>query len=458
MTIRKVIKLLLPVSFRRKMRRRYEIDCYSIKSLAECDTVQLSLYLKWLPYYRILKSKICHCKRIQNVRRRKIANVSFVVSSLSMWRSQGLVNILSRDGRFNISIILIPFSTWSREEQLHSQRQLCDFFDSCGIDYVDASAAGFNDVEWIKSYKPDILFYQQPFSNYKSLIDWSHNKYKLICYIPYGLTISQKKWSFNNYMTNIGWRIFYPNCFEVQLAKKECFNKGSNIINVGDIHYELINNSIHDPWLNFDPGHKKKRIIWAPHYSVLPDGVLNFDSFLWLAEFFMRYAKENVNKVVIGFKPHPKLRNDLKRHNDWGVEKTELFFEEFSSLSNVFYESGEYCDLFAHADAIIHDSGSFIGEALYADMPCCYTARDLNKNLDSMNDFARASLNNYYIASDLRSVEEFIKSVVFGENDYLRSRRIGFKYDYLAPKNEGVNCNIYRELCKGLGWEAKDIN
>ena len=374
-----------------------------------------------------------------------------------MWRSQGLVNILSKDGRFNISVILIPFSIWSKEEQLYSQRQLCDFFESCGIDYVDASVADFNDVEWIKNYNPDILFYQQPFSNYKSLIDWSHNKYKLICYIPYGLTISKKKWSFNNYMTNIGWKIFYPNITEVQIAKKECFNRGSNIINVGDIHYELINNSERDPWSEMDPEHRKKRIIWAPHYSVLPDGELNFDSFLWLADFFMRYAKENVNKVVIGFKPHPRLRNDLKRHEEWGEDRTEAFFKEFSSLSNVLYETGEYCDLFAHADAIIHDSGSFIGEALYAKMPCCYTAKDLNKNLDSMNDFAKACLNSYYIASSLTDVEHFIDNVVFNGEDHLRTRRISYKHDHLAPKNKGVDMNIYNELCKGLGWKAKEI-
>lgn len=453
MTIKRAIKQLLPVSFR----SRYEKDNSSFRSLVECDTSQLSLYLKWLPYYRIFKSKICHYRLIQSVRRRNVANIAFVISSLSMWRSQGLIDILSKDGRFNISIILIPFSIWMEEERLYSIKQLKEYFDKKGQKYVDASTPEFKSGEWINKFKPDILFYQQPFSIYNSQIDWSYNKYKLICYIPYGLTISKKKWSFNNYMTNIGWKIFYPNSSEVQLAKKECLNKGTNIRNVGDIHFELINNSVYDPWLNLDPEHQKKRIIWAPHYSVLPDGDLNFDSFLWLADFFMRYVKENANKVVIAFKPHPRLRNDLKRHNDWGVKKTEKFFEEFSSLSNVIYETGEYCDLFAHSDAIIHDSGSFIGESLYSNMPCCYTAKDLNKNLDSMNDFAKECLNNYYIVSDLAGVEEFIDNVVFSEKDYLRERRISYKHDYLAPKNKGVDTNIYNELCKGLGWKAKDM-
>lgn len=457
MRLLKFIKSFVPLDLRRRIRSKINQD--RLLAQTECNLKVLPIYLRWLPFYKMLRCRYQHNRRIRRIIESNKVKVAFVVSSLSMWRSQKLVERLQLDNRFEICIILLPFASFSEEEKKISIDTLKNNFDNLGQTYIDATDNKFDANQLISEFDPDIIFYQQHFAAYpESPLNWPNLSERLISYIPYGLTVSKKSWSFNNYMTNLGWMIFFPNQFEIQLAKKECINKGRNIVNVGDIHYEMIKSSKFDPWLKVDPNHIRKRIIWAPHFSVISGGALNFDSFLWLASFIKEYVIRNSDHVVLAFKPHPRLKSFLKLHSEWGELRTSQYFSELCSLSNVLYEENEYCDLFAHADAIIHDSGSFIGEALYGNMSCCYTARNIEYNLSVLNDFAKSCLQCYYIASNCREVEDFIESVVSGQADSLKLEQKSFSDKILKPINAGVTENIYAAICNGLGLTLRSVN
>ena len=87
-----------------------------------------------------------------------------------------------------------------------------------------------------------------------------------------------------------------------------------------------------DPWQSKD----KKRIIWAVHHSILNDDLAECSTFLKYAEFMKIFAIENQN-LEIAFKPHPHLKEHLYKHEDWGKEKTDAYFDFWKNMGHLDY-------------------------------------------------------------------------------------------------------------------------
>lgn len=116
----------------------------------------------------------------------------------------------------------------------------------------------------LKTFKPDIVFYQQPWQipDKQNLINTS--KYALIAYVPY---CYHSQNSYVNYLLGFHgklWKYFV----ETELHKKEYeqIYKAKNCIAVGSCkldNYKLIDSSkINKIWKTTG----KKRIIYAPHH------------------------------------------------------------------------------------------------------------------------------------------------------------------------------------------------
>lgn len=197
-----------------------------------------------------------------------------------------------------------------------------------------------------------------------------------------------------------------------------------------------------DPW---KPQNKrKKRIIWALHHTIpTADNILEYSTFLDVADFMLEIAAEYKDTVQIAFKPHPFLLKKL--YNIWGKEKTDVYYQKWSKLENTQFESGEYYALFKYSDALIHDCGSFTIEYIYMDNPVMYLSNG-KPHTDTLNDFGKADYATHVLGTSKDDIHNFIKDII-AEKDRLKKEREEFLRKYLTiPDTGNASLNIINSI------------
>lgn len=171
---------------------------------------------------------------------------------------------------------------------------------------------------------------------------------------------------------------------------------------------------------------RRKKIIIAPHHTVMGWDKLNLSNFTRYYDFFLELAEKFPN-VDFVFRPHPLLFTNLISRKMWTKQKVKEYLDAIDALPNMVYDnSGEYFDTFANSDGMIHDCGSFIGEYLFTEKPCAYmlkTKRDLDNTFLPLGD---ACMHNYYKAYSKEDIISFVEDVVVNGIDPLQERREKF--------------------------------
>lgn len=389
----------------------------------------------------------------RNLKKRKSANVVFFVSSLAMWRYQGLYELMNSDERFNCKIVIAPFKNYCKEEKEHSVNTLRQYFNSKRIEFIDAYKEAELAQRWFCDFNADILFYPQPYRGlYGNKLDSCRYHHKLLCYIPYGIYTLNDKSMLNSDYQNLAWKVFLQTSYHTEDAKKGMKNKGKNIVLTGEANVDRYNSETHaDPWKTQDK--PKKRIIWAPHFTVIPNFLLHRDSFLWMYQAIIDFSKEYEDEVQIAFKPHPRLITELYKHPDWGKQRTDKYFELWENTSNLQFESGDFINLFSTSDIMIHDSGSFIADYLYTGKPVIFTAPSKEDAYYGLNEFGIQCMNCHYHAHDTKTAVELLKSVLIEGNDPMKGKRLSFRDSILTfNRNKSVAQTVYDDIISSLGW------
>ena len=205
---------------------------------------------------------------------------------------------------------------------------------------------------------------------------------------------------------------------------------------------------LQDPW---KPQKKmKKRIIWAPHFSINPDGWLVYSTFLDIADFadfMLELARKYREEVQFAFKPHPLLWYKLSEV--WGEEKTNAYYQQWATLGNTQLEQGKYLGLFKYSDALIHDCGSFTVEYHYTLNPVMYIVKD-EHHADNQTSFGKKAFELHYKAYTMQDIEHFIQNVVAGQ-DEKKAERIRFYQEELLPPHGKSACeNIIDTILQAL--------
>ena len=393
-------------------------------------------------------------RRLQAIRKRNSVNIAFLMSSLPMWRFQGLYDLLKQDSRFQLLQAIYPFPTFSKEQKESAVSQLLEYCENRKMSCIDLSKKN-NPGETLKSdFNPDVIFYPQPYNGlFFNDLDSNYFSDRLICYIPYAMLTAKETWAYRSYLSNIAWRLYYPSEARKQEARRVLYNNGRNIRVVGESTADLFSKPIGiNPWKAQE--HPKKRVIWAPHYSIVEGGFLHRDSFTWLSETMWEIAQRFQDQVQFAFKPHPRLKSVLYELPSWGNERTDAYYALWASGSNTQLESGNYIDLFKTSDAMVHDSSSFSVEYHYTGKPVLFITEDVSKVTDKLNDFGRDAILAHYLGKSANDVIGFINDVVLGSNDPMLETRRAFREEYLAiPSGKSVAENIYQDLLFSLDFE-----
>ena len=367
------------------------------------------------------------------LRRKERINVVFIASTLAMWRYQKIYELMSKCSRFNVSIVLLPFVAYSKEQQCEDVSKLKVYFDSCGVKYYLGGKETAFDIR--TKLNPDVLFYPQPYiGNYEPQYDYYNFRDRLLCYSPYAFWISTGDWSYNYLFHNYAWKLFYSTPLHLNDAKVYAENRGRNVEVVGYPNADNFLRKGHcDVWK--PQMSRKKRVIWAPYFIIFPGATSQQSNFLWMADFMLELTERYVNTIQFAFKPHPRLITELYKHEKWGKEKANRYYEQWSTRENTQVETGEFVDLFMTSDAMIHDSGSFCVEYHYSGNPAMYIAENFEEQVEEKGDFGKLAMHQHYVGKCKEDIINFIENVVLNGNDSMKSSREKFYKQYLLPPN-----------------------
>ena len=406
----------------------YEQEYVDLKRKMQIKRKIKDILLRLLPFYQW-----CYVKRL---RFKKKINVVFFASSLSMWRYQHLYEAMSKHPRFNVWIVIAPAAAFSDSQKKKDIEILKEFFNSKNIPFLIGWDGSDTFLDIKNGLKPDILFYPQPYEGfYQHQIDYSNFYYKLLCYYPYAFWRSKGWWSYDNSYQRVAWKLFYSTELHRKDAESYClFNKGRNVEIVGyPTADEFLSGKYVDVWKK--QSGNKKRIIWAPHYTIFSGGVLEQSNFLWMADFMIEIAKRYSKELQLVFKPHPRLFSELCKHPEWGEEKAKEYYVAWETMENTQIQTGEFVNLFMTSDAMIHDSGSFGVEYHYTGNPVMYIAGNFEEQVAEMAEFGQLSMRMHYVGSSKEDIINFIEDTVIAGNDPMKEQRKRFVNEYLLPPN-----------------------
>lgn len=405
----------------------------------------------WLHLWEYRANERRHEALVRMLAGQKRVRVVFMAVDLAYWRYQHLYELLAADERFEAHIVLSP--CLGRQNQQLDMEQLRQFFNQRGIEYVDYDFHK-QPFDIRGQLNPDIIFFAQP---YEHLLCPEHdclNFYdRLVCYMPYAFWTSAK-FAYNLHFCNRAWRLYYPIKPYLEIARQRASNRGRNVRVVGYANADDYLCAEHrQVWKVMDDGKERKRIIWAPHFTINHFNGMKHprSNFLWMAPLMLDIARRYSDRLQIAFKPHPTLLTQLYQHPDWGQQRTDEYYKQWQSMENTQLEMGAYADLFMTSDAMIHDSGSFVVEYLYSKRPVMYISKDLQPLLETQSEFGQEAFRQAYNGSCEGDIRRFIDDIVLGGNDPMLPQREQFFNDYLLPPcGKSVAQSIMDDITESL--------
>lgn len=361
--------------------------------------------------------------RIRRLRKQPVISVVFKIENLGAWKTEELYKLMLEHPRFAPKLF-ITNNAW--ENDLVNLRAYCE---RKGYKYLEIDG---DKTVWDYCY-PDMVFFQKPyrdtFDGLKRLIT---NHKTLFCYVQYSFHSSIEPWSYDWPYLKKCWQVYYEN---KPLARQYASLLQSKIPNSYasglPMMDELISSpsQVTDQWKTHPRG--KKRIIFAPHWSIIPDAKFNSSTFLETGEAILKLAEKYSDRVQWAFKPHPLLYANLVKI--WGQKRTDDYYNRWTTAEWSQYENGKYLGLFKHSDAMIHDCGSFLMEYLYENKPCMYLIKN-ERLAETWNDGYKSALRLYYHARSEADIEAFIRDVINGV-DSKKPEREKFIDENLTPPN-----------------------
>lgn len=397
-----------------------------------------------------IKGYIARNKRNEErIRQKDCITVVFFASDLSMWHYQGLYEEMLKYPHFIPYIVLSPLNAYAREQKVNCIEALREYFHKKGIDYIDYDTDRMKGYDVKGRLKPDLLFYPQP---YYTVMCKEHRYYRfkdsLLAYYPYFIGLSKAKFSYDEDFHNRAWRLYYVSEIHKNDAKEMASIGDLNVRVVGYPNADEFMKQPTDVWKPQD--RKKKRVIWAPHFTIWGDGWSQNSNFLWMSSLMLKIVEEYKDKIQFAFKPHPRLLTELYKHPDWGKDKADEYYNVWATRDNTQLEEGSFVDLFMTSDAMIHDSGSFASEYLYSGNPVLFTHNKMNFG-NHISQFAHIVFNTHYMGEKDIDIKRFIDDVVLSGVDPLKQKRLETLNSYLIPPN-GKSCarNTMEDLNSSL--------
>ena len=366
-------------------------------------------------YSRVLKS-------LRKAYRKRKIKVCFICQDNAKWAYQSFYELLAEDEHFEPLILISITTDLLRPENafLDYKKRLEDnynFFAAKGMNVAYAFDIGTNEFVNLKIFKPDILFYEEPWALAKIHAPYKTAKYALNCHCSYGTSITNGTYEYTLPFYKHMWRFFLDNVFMQPKLLDNGF-KLENVPVIGalklDAYLQPIKNN---PWKTAD----KKHIIWAPHHSFSAASILKYGTFDWNYQFMYEYAKNHQEYEFI-LKPHPVIYKEIVNRKLMSEAEMKQYFAAWRSLPNAqIIEGGNYFDVFKTSDLLITDCCSFLCEYLPTTKPIIQL---INPKSVGYNEFGKQIISGNYKVYNLDELAQILNDILVCGKDDLKDTRL----------------------------------
>lgn len=308
-------------------------------------------------YQRTLR-RINHYPRNQKIR------VLFLVETAAKWKAQSLFSAMKADGRF-LPVMAVctekitPF--WTAEKAIAKMDGDRAFYESLGNQCVEAFDRHSMKAIDLRTFKPDIVFFQEPWRFFEVLSVPYVSKFALCCYIPY---------SIETFELHISHRLPYfheqlflqvaPTAVDAEYIKSwiPWWRRSGSIAGLGHTIFDEYRRTINSQGKN-----PRDIVIYAPHFSFPAEGVkraFTMSTFLETGKAILEYALQHP-EIKWLFKPHPRLRRELEETGVWTRSEIDDYYLAWERIGEV-CDTGDYIRLFMQSKALITDCSSFLVE------------------------------------------------------------------------------------------------
>jgi len=362
----------------------------------------------------------------------------FLVIFGSVFPTEPIFARMLQDEQFDPYIMVIPDM---QRSSAHLRKTYTSTYEELRQKYGDRVIHGF-DLEADAAIEPgdsyQLAFFNNPYSRMAHRyhhVTYFLNKNVLTFYADYGfVALKYARNIMGTDFYNLIWKVCLDSDLDYIDVKKYAPLQGENTVVTGYLKMDRLRDV---PVYQRD----RKRIIISPHHTVLGWKSLDISNFLTYSEFFIELPKK-YPQIDFVFRPHPLLFSNLVENYIWTQDEVDNYLARMLENSNIKYDaSGDYFELFANSDGIIHDCGSFIGEYLFTEKPCCYMLKSKKEIKKICSSMGLKCMQQYYKAFSEVDILKFLDDVIINGIDPLKKSReefsrevLKFNYPYATDK------------------------
>lgn len=383
-------------------------------------------------FYNLLLWKLRFVSKFRKIR------VGFWVTEPAKWTGQYLYEELKNDNHFTPFILLSFFK--KPQKGINSAGYYYAskrFFKEKKMTVYDTFNPDNYQFKNLLSYKPDIIFYQQPWQIHDLQRPEKTHRNALLCYIPYCFYSMN---SFVNYLPKFHgrmWKYFveselHKNDYEKNYDAENCVVSGS--VKLDGYHF-IDKNNLGKYWKTTD----KKRIIYAPHHS-FNDEFHDVATFKEDGRFILDLAKSHPDTEWI-FRPHPVFKDRILKNSIMSEEEINNYYKEWEKIGSI-STGGNYYEMFLSSDLLITDCISFLSEYAPTLKPVLHLKKNIEK--DEFNDLVKNIDESYYQIYSNEELEKIFNLVVEEGLDSLKDKRLNNKI--ILQSDNIASINIYEYI------------
>ena len=287
--------------------------------------------------------------------------VVFVVSDASKWKCQSVYDAMLASGRYSPCL----FCDVTTDElklpppvRAAAFRERTGYFRAKGLSVLEGYDTSSGAVVPLAKFRPDVVFYQQPWQMPKDRLPGVASRRALTCYVTY-------------YVQNYGFldldcrMDFHRNVFAYFVLNRIWSDYyAADMSARGKYVAELV--ATGHPMLDAVPRDSPSPdgpVIYAPHWTVdtgRTSYLLPVGTFSWSGSAVLDYARRH-REIGWVFKPHPNLRRQLVATGFMTEPEVESYYADWAEVASV-CQDGDYMKWFAASRAIVTDSASFLPE------------------------------------------------------------------------------------------------
>ena len=348
--------------------------------------------------------------------------ILFVCGDSTKWKVESVYKLLSASDRYDVAIVVTLYG-W-HDDLAEAERRASatyEYFKEKGKRVELGYSISHHKPIPLSSFRPDVVFYDQPWDIFNCHMPNVVSRYALTCYVAYmvpNLEISRNhvatsfhRCLFRHFTLNDEWTALAMNA-----RQRFCASAAGDFFATGHPMLDWLGND------DFGLSGNESIVIYAPHWAFHhkdnPNS-LDISTFLWTGKPMLDYARKH-NEVNWAFKPHPVLKGMLIKSGVMTVDEVESYYNEWAAIGECCY-SGDYPDLFRRSYAMVTDCSSFLSEYACTGKPLVRLVSPCEKV--KFCELSKPLMDTYYQVRSPEELEPMLDKIVVRREDPNREAR-----------------------------------